>query len=167
MVRIRGEEMTGRVEPVIAGSGSRIRYFASNVTLAFTLPVLYLLTAGLLIAALASQADTGVEFGDTVLQAAVTVPATWTVVAVSVAVIGARPRFAMAAWLGVVATFALTILGPTFRLPDDVLGISPFWHAPHVTAENSDWFGLGGVTVVTTILLAVGFLAFRRRDLAS
>lgn len=46
--------------------------------------------------------------------------------AVSVAVVGARPHVRIAAWAGVVASFALTILGPTFKLWDWILAISPF-----------------------------------------
>ncbi len=40
------------------------------------------------------------------------------------------------------ATFGLTILGPTFKLPDWVLGISPLRHVPNVTAVSPDWSGL-------------------------
>ena len=101
----------------------------------------------------------------------ITVPAVWTVVALSVAVVGARPAAALASWAGVLASFLLTLLGPTFDLDDWVLGISPFWHVPEVAAgalawSQVDWSGLGWISLVTLGFLVVGFVGFRRRDLA-
>lgn len=131
------------------------------------MPATYVLVAGLLIAALASNAGIGVGFGDTTLQSLATIPATWTIIAVSAAVVGLRPQVALAAWVGVLAAFALTILGPTFRLWDWVLAISPFWHVPNVTDTDADGSGLGWVSLVTLFFLVIGFAGFRRRDLAT
>ncbi|HEY2556470.1 MAG TPA: multidrug ABC transporter permease, partial [Diaminobutyricibacter sp.] len=166
MLKMRTEEMEDRVEPVMATKVIRSRYFASNVVLALVAPAIFLIIAGTLIATLASTADIGVAFGDVLLQAVATVPAVWTVVAVAIAVVGARPQVTFAAWIGVLASFGLTLLGPTFRLWDWILAISPFWHIPNVTTENPDWWGLLWVSLVTLLLVAIGFAGFRRRDLA-
>lgn len=166
MVKVRTEEMADRVEPIIATPTSRLRYYASHTILALLAPAVYLLIGGTLVAWLAAGADIGVSFGDTLLQAVATIPAAWTVVAVSVAVVGARPIVSLAAWVGVLASFALTLLGPSFRLPDWALGISPYWHIPNVTEASPDWTGLGWITLFTLGFLAIGFAGFRRRDLA-
>lgn len=165
MLKLRTEELEDRVEPVLAASVRRPRYYASNVVLALLAPAVYVVIAGLVIATLASTADIGVDFGNAVLQAVATVPAVWTVVAVSVAVVGARPAVSLAAWLGVLASFVLTLLGPTFKLWDWILAISPFWHIPNVTLSDADWWGLLWISLVTLVFLAVGFAGFRRRDL--
>ncbi len=166
LVKVRSEELADRVEPIMATATSRPRYYASNTILALLAPAAYLLIAGTLVAALASSADIGVTFGNALLQSVATIPAAWTVIAVSVAVVGARPVVTLAAWLGVLASFGLTLLGPTFKLPDWALGISPYWHIPNVTTTNPDWTGLGWITLVTLAFLAIGFAGFRRRDLA-
>ncbi len=166
MIKVRTEEMADRVEPVLATAVARPRYFGSNVIVAFMGPTVLVLIAGTVIAALASGADLGVTFGDTFAQAVAVVPAVWTVVALSAAIIGARPKVILAAWLGVLVSFGLTLLGPTFGLDDWVLGVSPFWHVPHTGAANPDYSGLLWVSLVTLGFLAVGFAGFRRRDLA-
>lgn len=166
ILKVRSEEQNDRVEPVLAAAVSRPRYLSSNILLSFASSTLYVLLAGLIVAAMASGADIGVSFGDALLQAVVTIPAVWTIVAVSVAVVGARPQVSPAAWLGVVAAFALTILGPTFQLWDEVLAISPFWHVPDVTDTSADWSGLGWISLVTALFLVIGLAGFRRRDLA-
>ncbi|GEL94048.1 ABC transporter permease [Cellulomonas composti] len=166
MLKVRSEELEDRVEPLMAGSVARHRYYGSNALVAFAYPTVFVLIAGTLIAWLASGSDLGVTFGDVLLQAVVTVPAVWTVVAVSVAVIGARPMLSIASWSGVLVSFVLTVLGPTFGLDDWVLGISPFWHVPYVAAADPDWTGLGWITLFTLGFLWIGFAGFRRRDLA-
>lgn len=166
MLKVRNEELDDRVEPVVATAVTRPRYYVANVLVAAGTPALYLLVAGLVVATLASRADIGVTVGDVLRQAVATIPATWAVVAVSVAVVGARPVAALASWVGVLVSFALTLLGPTFGLDDWVLGISPFWHVPDVTTDPVDLTGLGWVALVTLGLLAVGVAGFRRRDLA-
>lgn len=166
MLKVRVEELDDRVDPVIAGAVRRQAYYGANVLVALAGPALGMLVSGTVIATIAAGGDTGLTFGRTLLQAVAAVPAVWTAIALSVAVVGARPVVKLASWAGVVLSFGLTILGPTFGLDDWVLGISPFWHVPNVSATIVDWSGLGWITLVTVLLLAVGINGFRRRDLA-
>lgn len=166
MLRVRTEELSDRVEPIIATATPRRKYFGSNVLLALGAPAVLVLIAGLVVSVLAATAHIGITWTGAIGQAVATIPAVWTVVAVSVAVVGAHPQVRMAAWAGVLLSFGLTLLGPTFGLPDWALAISPFWHVPNVSAPAPDWLGLVWITLVTLVLLAVGFTGFRRRDLA-
>lgn len=166
MLRVRAEELSDRVEPVLAGAVTRTRYLAAHIGVALALPTVLLLVAGTVVATLAAGADIGISFGDAFTQAVATAPAVWTVVALSAAVVGARPAAALAAWAGVLVSFVLTLLGPTFGLDDWVLGISPFWHVPQVAGPDPDWTGLGWLALATAALLTVGLVGFRRRDVA-
>jgi ABC-2 type transport system permease protein len=166
MQKLRSEEMADRVEPLLAAPIARPRLYASNVVIALLVPGAYVVGAGLVVSALAAGADIGVTFAGTALQAVSTVPAVWTITAVSVAVIGGRPHVSIAAWAGVLASFVLTLLGPTFKLWDWALAISPFWHVPNVTEPDADWWGLVWITIVTALFVAIGFIGFRRRDVA-
>ena len=87
-------------------------------------------------------------------------------VGIALLVIGARPAVRLAPWLAVVATFAITILGPLFRLWDWILGISPLWHVPTVSAPDASYRGLLVVGLLALVLVAAGFAGYRRRDLA-
>lgn len=166
MLKVRSEEMEDRVEPVLAGAVRRPSYFGSNIIVALAGPTLGVLVAGVIVSLIAGTAGIGVGIGDVLLQTVATIPPVWTATAVSVAVIGARPQVKIAAWIGVLASFALTLLGPTFKLPGWALGISPFHHIPQVTAASPDWLGLVWVTLATLALVAIGLVGFRRRDLA-
>ncbi len=166
VVKMRTEEMSDRVEPVMATTVTRHRYFGSAVLVALGGPTLGVLVAGAVIGALASTADIGLSWADAFGQAAATLPAVWAVVAFAAAVIGARPQVPIAAWVGILLSFGLSILGPTFGLPDWALAVSPFWHVPEVAAGDPQWLGLVWVLLAGAALLAAGFAGFRRRDLA-
>ena len=166
MLRMRSGEMEGRSDPLLAEPVSRRTYFARNVFVALALSGTILLIAGVLVAAIAANGALGVTFGEAFFQSVVTIPATWVVVALSTTVVGARPRVPLAAWAGVVLSFALTFLGPTFNLWDWILGISPFWHVPGVTEGAPDWSGLWWLGLAVVLLASVGFVGYQRRDIA-
>ena len=162
--RVRAEELDDRTEPVLATAITRNRYYGGNVLVAFAAPAVFVLIAGTVIGVFAATAKIGIGFGDALLQALGTVPAVWTIVALAVAVIGARPQVQLASWLGVIVSFVLTLLGPSFKLPDWALGISPFYHVPKVASGAADWSGLWWISLVTIGFLIIGFTGFRRRD---
>ncbi|GAA4906351.1 exporter of polyketide antibiotics [Tessaracoccus lubricantis] len=165
VMRVYTEEVADRVEPLVAGAISRWRYLAGNVTVALAASAAVTLVAGAGMGLVADASGAGVAFADVLLQAAVTVPAVWLLVAVSVAAVGARPAVRLVGWAVIVATFGITLLGPTFDFPDWAMAISPLHHVPTVVADDPSWTGLAWVGGVAVALLAIGFIGFRRRDL--
>lgn len=164
ILRVHSEEIDVRVEPLLAGSLRRSTFLASHVAVALLATAVGLLLAGTCLGIVASTQDESIALGDVLRQTLATIPAVWVLVGLAIAAVGAAPDKRLVGWLGVVATFGLTILGPTFKLPDWALGISPLWHVPTVTDASPDWTGLAAVTGVLGLLLAVGFVGFRRRD---
>jgi ABC-2 type transport system permease protein len=86
-------------------------------------------------------------------------------IAVGLAAVGARPAIRMLGWLVIVASFALTQLGPTFKLPNWALGISPLYHVPNVTVASPNWTGLVALILIACALTAVAFAGYQRRDI--
>jgi ABC-2 type transport system permease protein len=164
VMRVYSEENGDRVDPLLAGSLSRPRYLLGTALIAFIGPAVSMLLGGTIIGLVASASEPTITTSDVVLQSAATVPAVWTLTALSLAVVGAAPRLRLIGWLGLVAAFALTILGPLFKLWDWILGISPFWHVPNVTSPDPDWSGLLWISLATLVFVGVGFVGFRRRD---
>lgn len=164
ILRVYAEELDYRVEPLLAGSLRRTTYLASNAVVALVGTAIAMLVAGTGLGIVSHAQDDSVAVGDVWTQALATIPAVWVLVALAIAAVGAAPSRRLVAWLGVVATFGLTILGPTFKLPDWALDISPLRQVPDVTAATPDWAGLGWLGLVAAALLAIGFVGFRRRD---
>lgn len=166
MLRVRSEEMEDRLEPLLATGLSRRRYYAVQAVFALCLSAALQLIAGVMLGIVAHAAGSTVTVADAARQALATVPATLAVASVSVMVIGARPKVSVASWIGVVTSFGLTLLGPSFKLPGWALGISPHYHVPNTALDDASWTGLVVVGCVACLLTLVGWTAFQRRDLA-
>lgn len=165
IMRMYSEEIEYRAEPLLATPLRRPKYLASNVMLAFAASALGMVLAGIGLGFVASAKDASVTVGDVVLQAIATVPAVWVLVALGIAAVGAKPSRRLVGWLGILATFGLTLIGPTFKLPSYILDISPLRHVPTVTAVTPGWADLGWLALATVTFLAVGFAGYRRRDI--
>lgn len=165
VLRIVSEENSQRIEPILTGGISRLRYFAVILAAAAATSTACLLFAGVLVAWLSSRADIGLSFLDIFIQSAVTSVATWPIIGIAAVVVGVRPRFAIAAWVGVLESFSITIFGPTFKAPDWTMAFSPFHHIPHVMEPDSHVWGVLGLLVVSALLCVIGCRAFNRRDI--
>lgn len=166
ITRLRAEELAFRVEPLLATPLSRVRLFLAPVGLALILSAFLTALAGGIIVSIAVGSGTGLERGDSILQVLLTIPAVWAVTMVAALVIGNRPEVVPAAWLGVLISFGLTLLGPTFKLDDWALGISPFWHVPEVGGGEASYTGVLVVAIISAALGALGTLGFRRRPIS-
>ena len=166
VMRLYSEEAEDRADPVLGGAVSRAKHLASHAVIAFVSTAVGMVLAGSVMGWVADATGDTIGFGDVVGQAVATVPAVWVLVGLAIAVVGAKPSKRLVGWMGVVATFALTILGPLFDLDEWVLDISPLWHVPNIQAADPAWSGLAWLAAVATLFTVVGFGGYRRRDIA-
>jgi ABC-2 type transport system permease protein len=87
--------------------------------------------------------------------------------ALTLATWGLAPRLLPAVW-GLYAAFvAVGEFGELWGVPTWAANLSPFAHSPLLPGPDPDYTGLIGLLIATTLLLALGTAAFRRRDLAT
>lgn len=165
-LRARAEETAGRAEPILATPTSRWRWLASHLTVALLGTALVLVAAGV---------GEGLTYGVTISDlgqvprlagvALVNVPAVWLVVAVAVLGFGWLPRAAAgAAWVVVGVCAVITLFSDVFDLPTWFRNASPFTHTPQAPLESVAAPPLVSITAIVAVLLAAGFIGFRRRD---
>jgi ABC-2 type transport system permease protein len=169
VLRARGEEVSGRAEPVLATATSRSAWLGSHVTVALLGSALLVVTSGgctALVRAL-STGDAG-SFGRLFAASLAYVPAVWVVVGLAVALVGAAPRAAAGVAWGVVAyVLVATMLAGALNWPAWVGDLSPFSWTPLVPIEGWTVAAAAGLGAAVVVLLAVGFGAFRQRDLVT
>ena len=165
-LRMRSEETSGRLEPVLATALSRVRWAGAYVAVAMGGSLLVLAANGLGagIADALNSNDAG-QVPRLLLAGVVPAPAVWVVVGAAVVLFGFVPRAAAAAWGVLGACVLLTVLGPLLGLPDWVLDLSPFQHVPQLPAAEFSAAPLLALSAVAAALTAVGLAGFRRRDL--
>lgn len=166
VMRLYAEETEDRADPILGGAVSRATHLASHAVIAVVSTAVGMVLAGAVIGLVADATGDTIAFADVLGQAVATIPAVWVLVGLAIAAVGAKPSKRLIGWMGVVATFALTILGPLFDLDEWVLDISPLWHVPNVQAADPAWLGLLGLAVVATLFTTAGFVGYRRRDIS-
>jgi ABC-2 type transport system permease protein len=166
-LRLHQEESAQRAETLLAGAVSRTRWLASHLVLTMLGTAVAMMVAAL-VAGLtygAAAGDVAAKLPTVLGTAAVQLPAVWLLVAVTVALFGLLPRFTPVAW-GVLVTFiAVYLLGSLSNSPQWLLDLEPFTHVPHVGLGDFSATPLLWLLVIDTALIALGAMAFRRRDL--
>jgi ABC-2 type transport system permease protein len=168
-LRLHQEESGQRAEPTLAGAISRTRWLATHLVAALLGSALAMLVAGLaagLIYGVAADDVVG-KLGIVVGTALAQLPAVWLLSAVTVALFGLAPRFTPVAWGVLVAFIALYLIGSLAGFPQWLLDLEPFAHTPRVGGGDFTAVPLVWLLAVDVVLIVLGTMAFRRRDLRS
>ncbi|TWV50730.1 ABC transporter permease, partial [Streptomyces misionensis] len=149
VLRLNGEEGSGRAEPVLAGAVGRLRWAAGHLLIAFGGSVLLMLLTGLGFAAGYGK-DPGVLLAACLVQ----LPAIWVIGGIAVLLHGVLPRGASAAWGVAGAVLLLGWVGPALKAPRALLDLSPFAHLPKLPGGPVHWPPLLLLTGLAALLVA-------------
>jgi ABC-2 type transport system permease protein len=164
--RPKAEETSGRGEVLFSLPVSRHRWLGAQVAVAALGTIVLLAVsvwttwAGAVVVGWDDQ-----TFGDYTTVLWTYLPALGVFLGLVVALYGWAPRLTGLAWALLAWTFVIGMFGALFDLPDWVFRLSPFDWVP--TAFSGD-FAAGDLAVlwgVTAVLVVLGFVGFRRRDL--
>lgn len=166
-LRLRGEETSGRAEPLLGTATGRIGWAASHLVFALLGPAAALTAAGL-----AAGLVYGLEAGDASRQvprvlagALVQLPAVWVLAAVAVVLFGRLPRFSAVSWAVLAGCLFLLLVGAAIQLDRRIMDLSPFSHIPHLPGGALSVVPLAGLTLLAALLIVAGLAGLRRRDI--
>ena len=160
VLRLNGEETSGRAEPVLANAVGRLRWAAGHLVIAFGGSALLMLITGLGFAV-----GHGRRVGPILGACLVQVPAVWVIGGVAVLLYGVLPRAAPAAWGVAGAALLIGWVGPALNAPRAVLDLSPFGHLPKLPGGGMQWTPVLVLLLVSVALVTGGLAGLRRRDL--
>ncbi|EKT84112.1 anibiotic ABC transporter efflux pump [Rhodococcus opacus M213] len=170
LLRMRGEESAGRLEPVLATAVSRPRWMLAHIGL---------VTVGIVVLQALTGAATGFAYGlvtddvpgkvvNLTGAALVFVPAIGVIAALAVLAFGGVPAWAAGlSWGALAGCLIFGFLGSLLGLPQAVRDLSPFTHVPPVPAAEVTATPLVWLAVIAVVVGAVGVVLFRRRDLTN
>lgn len=166
VVRLRGEETSGRAEPVLATALDRYRWLTGHLTVALVGGTAVLLASGLGIGLTASASTGDWSLLPGLLGAAAGyVPTVWLATGLALALFGWAPRALHLAWLVLGYGILIGMLGGLLQLPDWTFDLSPFTHVPQLPAAAMAWTPVLVLAAIAAALVAAGFAGFRRRGL--
>ena len=164
ILRLRSEEVGQRAEQVLATPLERWRWMGSHLLVAAVGSVILATLVGLGFGVTAG-ATTGEwswvprSIGATLSH----LPSLAVVAGVAVALFGWLPRLTSLAW-AMIAVVWIGLLGVIVGLPEWVSNLSPFGYGALLPAADVEPVPLLVLTLIAVVLVSVGFLGFRRRD---
>lgn len=163
---LRAEETGLRAEPVIATAVGRGRWVMSW-TLVTMLGSLWLMALAGVAEGLGAAASTGdwSLMGPAVLGHVAQTASVWALLGLALALYGAAPRLQGLTWIVFVYGAGMALFGQMMDLDDAVLDTSVFVHIGQYPAQDLSAGAVVALTVATAVLLALGVIGFRRRDL--
>jgi ABC-2 type transport system permease protein len=166
-LRLRSEESSQRVEPVLATAVGRLRWAASHLAFSVLGPAAALVAGGVT-AGLAyglSTGDVGGQVPRVLGAAMVQLPAVLVLAAIAVALFGLLPRLASAAWGALAVCVGILLVGASVQLGQWLLDLSPFTHVPRAPGGDVTATPLIWLLAVAVALGAAGLAGLRRRDM--
>ncbi|WP_325472732.1 hypothetical protein [Nocardioides sp.] len=165
-LRMKSEEIGHRVDPLVAASLSRGRWWAGHALVNLAGSAVVLGAAGI---------GFGLGYGTTTGhwgRLAVLVPAqlaylapAMVLAAWSWVLYGLGTRWAVLAWTGPAVAVGVGYFGDLLDLPTWLQALSPYEHLAQVPSESFAWLPLLGTSVLALLLAVGGLWAFNARDL--
>lgn len=166
LARLDGEEEAGRAELVLSTGASRAQLFLGHLAWAVLGAVLLAALAGVGLVIGYALAGGREDLASDVLTGAMTyVGPMLVVIGVAALALGLRARGTRLGWAYAGVVLLLVWVGALLRLPDAVLGLSPFDHLPQQPGNPVAWTPLLVELALAAALMAAGLVAYRRRDL--
>jgi ABC-2 type transport system permease protein len=169
LLRMRAQEADGQLEPVLATGVSRLRWVLSYAANAFAgaVALILLFAAGMGLTAGAVLGDIPGELRTLTVASLVQLSGIAVIGAIVVAAAALIPRWAgVGSWaILTAAILAGPLFGTTLKLPQWAQDLSPFTHVPRVPADALTAAPMLVLAALALAGLAVGYAAFRRRDL--
>ncbi|GAA0224640.1 ABC transporter permease [Cryptosporangium japonicum] len=165
-LRLRSEEASQRVEPLLATPVGRVRWLLGHLAFAVLGTPLLLAVAGLAggLTYGLETADVGGQVPRLLGAALVQTPAAWVLAGVGAALFGLVPRWSVLTWGGLIACFVALELGALLGVSQWLIDVSPFAHVPKLPGGSLRVAPLFGLTAAAAVLVGAGVAGFRRRD---
>ncbi|MGN9913473.1 ABC transporter permease [Phytohabitans sp. LJ34] len=167
VLRLRGEELEHRAEPLLATPVSRLEWTVSHLGFAFGGPVLLMAAAGAGAGVVrgAANGDVAHHVAQLLGAALAQLPAVWVLPGLAIAAFGLVPRWAPLVWAAVAFFALLGEFGAMLDLNGWLLDVSPFHHVPRLPGGTFAATPLIWLTVISGSLVLVGLIGVRRRDI--
>jgi ABC-2 type transport system permease protein len=166
VLRMRSEETAGRADPVLATPVSRGAWAAGHLGVVLAGAAIVMVAGGAATGLGAAVSIGGATYVTELVGAALAMlPAVTVLGALAFLLVALVPRWSLLAWAGLVVVSVVGLLGPVLGLPDWSFNLSPFDHVPAVPAEAFTVLPVALLASVTVVLVAVGLVGLRHRDL--
>lgn len=165
LLKLRSEDKSGHTEHILSRSVSRTTLLMGNFILSLAISALLMVFGTLSLWGIASATINEVPTLGTFFQASFSyLPAIWTIVGLTTALIGIFPKGAgvIYGYLGYCFFVLFTVM--VFDFPQWLETLSPYAYVPRIPVENFNWGTTVILSILTVVFSIVGFISFGKRD---
>ncbi|MEL7604142.1 MAG: ABC transporter permease, partial [Bacillota bacterium] len=162
VLKIHGEEKSGRLEQLFARSVPRARLYSGFLAAAFIESAAMEL---LLAAGLSATAGGALAFGEMLKAGLCYLPAIWAMVGLAVLLVGILPRLTALVWAVFGYTFLVMYFGRIVDVPEWARRITPFGNIPQLPVQEFSALPLAMLTFAAAVLAALGVWRYKARDI--
>jgi ABC-2 type transport system permease protein len=167
VLRLRSEELAGRVDEVLAAPVARRALARSHLIVATVGTVILMTVAGLAVGVgYALVAGDPAQVARNTAAALVMVPAMLVFGALAFALYALSPRWSLTVWAAFAWALVAGMLATVLDLPGWTVDLSPFQHVPALPAASMSWPPIVVLLVVAGALVTFGMWALDRRDMS-
>ena len=168
VVRLRADEVRGRIAPVLAGPTGRSAWLGSSLLVVASASIGLLATYGIALGA-GAAASTGAAglAGEALLAVLLRIPEVLVLLAVPAALLGLVPRAVGAAWAVLMYSGFMAVFGIYLPMPGWLVNLSVLSHLPFTPLGEFAPVATVVLLALATALTTLGLYGLRRRDLAS
>lgn len=154
-------------EMLLTNSVSRGKWAVSNLIFAVLGPavviILFSLVLGLTYGFISG--DISIDLPRIVLASLAYLPAVWMLTGITMLLFGLLPRLTSLSWAALGLFLLVDLLGEFFDFDEWILNLSPFTHVPKLLAGDTLNTSLGWLFIMAAVLIVVGVMGYRRRDI--
>ncbi|QFT89052.1 ABC-2 family transporter protein [Bacillus sp. THAF10] len=167
LLKLKGEEKKNRTEHLLARAVSRFNQLGSYLALSLILGfvMLSLSLIGLWVAADAVMIDP-ISLLAFLKAGLVYLPAIWVMTSIGVLTIGWKPGLTGITWAYLGYSFFVVYLGNMLKFPEWMGNLSPYGHIPNIPVDELQWQNLLILSIISLMLMTIGFIGYHRRDIS-
>ena len=155
-------------EMLLTNSVSRSKWAVSNLIFAVLGPavVIILFSLALGLAYGFSSGNISIDLTRIVVASLAYLPAVWILTGITMLLFGLIPRLTSLSWAALGLFLLIDLLGQFFDFDEWILNLSPFTHVPKLLAGDTVNTSLGWLFILAAVLIIVGVMGYRRRDIS-
>jgi len=158
----RTQEKRGYAENLLSRSVSRFSHLSAYALIAVVASVLMpLATAVGFWSASTAVMEVPIPLVSFIESAFIYVPVSWFMIGIAVFLVAYCPRLTLIVWVLLGYSFFMEYVGSAFKFPAWMLEFNPYHHVPTLGMIDSSYIGIIILTVISVVLVAVGFTGYR------
>ncbi|MDK9651736.1 ABC transporter permease [Propionibacterium freudenreichii] len=165
VLRMRSEESSGHLEQLLATPLTRTRFAGSYQVQAVLGSAVLVALLGATAATLHTTSPGGGGWRRVFSGALIGLPGIWLLTALAFVALAWLPRLDWLGWAFLGWVVVVDELGALLKFPGWLLKASPFAHLPKLPVEPMTWAPVLVITALAAVLVAIGFVGYRRRDM--